>query len=226
MILKTLNLNKIYGIGENQVHAVKNLNLEVSKGEILSITGSSGSGKSSLLHMLGGLDTPTEGEIIVNNKQINNLNDNELSRYRRTEIGFIFQFYNLIPALSAKENIMLPLLLDKKSVNSDYADTLLEFLGIYDRRDHYPEALSGGQQQRVAIARALISHPSLILADEPTGNLDSRNSDEIVKGLYRSVREFDQTLIMITHDKNIADTAQRTIKIEDGEIVDDRRNHS
>ncbi len=225
-ILETKKLNKIYGSGENAVHAVKNLNIDIKRGDIVSITGSSGSGKSSLLHMLGGLDSPTSGEIHINNKQLTLMGEKELSDYRRGEIGFVFQFFNLLPILSAKENILLPTLLDNRKVDTEYVDELMNFLGIYERRDHYPEALSGGQQQRVAIARALINNPSIILADEPTGNLDSKSSEQVIKGLHRSIEQFNQTLIIITHDNKVAETANRVIKIEDGLIVEDRREIS
>ena len=218
-ILKTENLTKIYGKGENQVVALDKVNISVNEGEFVAIVGASGSGKSTLLHLLGGVDKPTSGTVFVGGKDIYKLSSDDLAKFRRREVGLIYQFYNLIPILNAKENITLPLELDNKKVNNEELDKLLKDLGMYERREHLPNQLSGGQQQRVSIGRALITHPSIVLADEPTGNLDSKSSDEIVELLKKANKEYKQTIIMITHNMELAQEADRIIKIEDGRIV-------
>jgi putative ABC transport system ATP-binding protein len=218
-ILKTENLTKIYGKGDNQVVALDNVNITINEGEFVSIVGASGSGKSTLLHLLGGVDKPTSGTVYVNGKDIYKLSSDNLAIFRRREVGLIYQFYNLIPILTAKENITLPLELDNKKVDNKELEKLLKDLGIEDRRNHLPNQLSGGQQQRVSIGRALITHPAIILADEPTGNLDSKSSDEIVELLRKTNKEYKQTIIMITHNMEIAKMADRIIEIEDGHIV-------
>lgn len=220
-ILKTLSLCKSYGEGEIKVEALKDINLSINQGEFVAIVGASGSGKSTLLHLLGGVDRPTSGNVIVDNVDVYNLNENQLAVFRRRKVGFIFQFYNLIPVLTAEENIKLPLLLDYKKEDKNYLDDLINILGIKDRLHHLPSELSGGQQQRVSIGRALAYKPSIILADEPTGNLDSKNSKEILELLKLSVKKYNQTLIMITHDVNIASQADRVITLEDGKVVSD-----
>lgn len=220
-ILKTVSLCKSYGEGEIKVEALKDINLSINQGEFVAIVGASGSGKSTLLHLLGGVDRPTSGNVIVDNVDVYNLNENQLAVFRRRKVGFIFQFYNLIPVLTAEENIKLPLLLDYKKEDKNYLDDLINILGIKDRLHHLPSELSGGQQQRVSIGRALAYKPSIILADEPTGNLDSKNSKEILELLKLSVKKYNQTLIMITHDVNIASQADRVITLEDGKVVSD-----
>lgn len=218
-ILRVENLVKKYGKNENEVVAVNNISFSVESGEFVAITGSSGSGKSTLLHLLGGVDRPTSGKVFVNGKDIYSLKDDELAIFRRREVGLIYQFYNLIPILNVVENITLPCDLDKKAVPQNELEELLKTLGLENRKNHLPNELSGGQQQRVAIGRALINHPSIVLADEPTGNLDSKASQEIVKLLKTSNEKYKQTIIMITHNPNIAKIADRIIKIEDGKIV-------
>ena len=213
------DLVKVYGKGKNAVTAVDHLSFTVEQGQFLAITGESGSGKTTLLNLLGALDTPTEGEVIIGGMPLVGAKDNVLSVYRRRNIGFIFQFYNLIPVLNAEENILLPLSLDNKEADRDYLDALLRELGLEERRTHYPHQLSGGQQQRVSIGRALISRPMLLLADEPTGNLDKKNSREIVSLLKESAKKYHQTIVMITHDEQIAASADRIIRLEDGKIV-------
>jgi len=220
-ILKTVSLCKSYGEGEIKVEALKDINLSINQGEFVAIIGASGSGKSTLLHLLGGVDRPTSGNVIVDNVDVYNLNENQLAVFRRRKVGFIFQFYNLIPVLTAEENIKLPLLLDYKKEDKNYLEDLINILGIKDRLHHLPSELSGGQQQRVSIGRALAYKPSIILADEPTGNLDSKNSKEILELLKLSVKKYNQTLIMITHDVNIASQADRVITLEDGKVVSD-----
>jgi putative ABC transport system ATP-binding protein len=220
-ILKTINLTKAYGALETKVEALKGLDISIKQGEFIAVVGASGSGKSTLLHLLGGLDRPSEGRVIIDGKDIYELSEKELSVFRRRKIGFIFQFYNLIPVLTAEENITLPLLLDNKKVDEKYIKELLELLGLKDRKNHLPNELSGGQQQRVSIGRALSYKPSIILADEPTGNLDSKNSRDVMELLTFSVRKYHQTLILITHDLDIASQADRIITIEDGAIVKD-----
>ncbi|NLU11500.1 MAG: ABC transporter ATP-binding protein [Tepidanaerobacter acetatoxydans] len=217
-ILKTVNLNKIYGEDENRVYALKNINMSVDKGEFVAIIGPSGSGKSTLLHLLGGLDRPTEGTIEINSDDIYKFSEDMLAKYRRTNIGFVFQQYNLIPVLNVRENIELPIRLDKKIPDKEYIDKLINFLGLTERQEHFPNQLSGGQQQRVAIGRALAAKPSIILADEPTGNLDTKTTEEVMELLEMSSKEFNQTLIVITHNTNIAKKAERVISIVDGKI--------
>ncbi len=218
-ILRVEHLTKKYGKGENEVVAVNDMSFSVNKGEFLSIVGSSGSGKSTLLHLLGGVDRPTSGKVFVEGKDIYSLTDDKLAIFRRRQIGLIYQFYNLLPILNVKENITLPCDLDGRKVNEDKIKELLITLGLENRTKHLPNQLSGGQQQRVSIGRALINNPAIVLADEPTGNLDSKASDEIVELLKMSNKKFNQTIIMITHDLEIAKLADRIIKIEDGKIV-------
>ena len=221
-ILQTENLTKIYGDGENAVHALRGINLTVEKGEFTAIVGTSGSGKSTLLHMLGGLDRPTTGKVMVDGKDIFSLSEEQLTIYRRRKIGFVFQSYNLVPVLNLYENIVLPLELDGKKIDREYIDQIAETLGLKDRLEALPNQLSGGQQQRVAIARALAGTPSIILADEPTGNLDSKTSQDVLSLLKVTSEKFGQTIVMITHNEEIAQMADRIIHIEDGCIF--RRN--
>ena len=224
-ILEIKNLCKEYGKGEIKVDALKNVSFEVEQGEFVAIVGPSGSGKSTLLHILGGVDTPTSGEVIISGTDIGKLNENNLAIFRRRQIGLIYQFYNLIPILNVEENMTLPILLDGKKPDKKLLKNLVEKLGLGDRLKHLPNQLSGGQQQRVSIGRALINHPALLLADEPTGNLDSKNSKEIIALLRKFNRENNQTVIIITHDERIALSADRVITIEDGQITkDEARN--
>ena len=218
-IVKVENLTKVYGKGNTKVVALDNVSYSVEKGEFVAIVGASGSGKSTLLHLIGGVDVPTSGKVFVGDKDIYKLNEESLAIFRRREVGLIYQFYNLIPILNVEENITLPILLDNKEVDKDYLNEIIKILGLETRKSHLPNELSGGQQQRVSIGRALITHPSVILADEPTGNLDSKSSEEIVLLLKKMNKEFKQTIIMITHDLEIAKVADRIIKIEDGHIV-------
>ena len=220
-ILKVENLTKSYGSGEAKVDALKNVNLSIKKGEFVAIVGPSGSGKSTLLHLLGGVDRPTSGKVYINDVDIYNLKEKDLSIFRRRNVGLIYQFYNLIPVLSVKENILLPAELDNRKIDKEFLDDLLKTLGLKERENHLPNELSGGQQQRTSIGRALINRPSIVLADEPTGNLDSKNSKEVLELLKLSVKKYNQTLILITHDINIAKSADRVITIEDGEIISD-----
>ncbi len=220
-ILKTIDLCKQYGKGDTKVEALKNINISINQGEFVAVVGSSGSGKSTLLHLLGGVDRPTSGKVIVDGQDVYSLNEKKLAVFRRRKVGFIFQFYNLIPVLTAEENVKLPLLLDNKKEDENYFEEILTTLGLQDRRKHLPSELSGGQQQRVSIGRALVYKPSIILADEPTGNLDSKNSKEILELLKLSAKKYNQTLIVITHDLNIASQADRVITLEDGAIVKD-----
>ncbi|CEN89800.1 ABC transporter ATP-binding protein [[Clostridium] sordellii] len=220
-ILRAENLTKSYGKGETKVDALKNINLSINKGEFVAIVGPSGSGKSTLLHLIGGVDRPTSGKVFINDVDIYSLKEKDLSIFRRRNVGLIYQFYNLIPVLSAKENILLPAELDNRKIDKKYLDDLLKTLGLKERENHLPNELSGGQQQRTSIGRALINRPSIVLADEPTGNLDSKNSKEVLELLKLSVKRYNQTLIMITHDTNIALQADRVITIEDGIIKDD-----
>lgn len=219
-ILKVENLTKIYGEGQNKVVALDNVSFSVEKGEFVAIVGASGSGKSTLLHLLGGVDKPTKGKVFVDGKDIYKLSEDNLAIFRRREVGLIYQFYNLIPILNVEENITLPLELDNRKVNKEDLNNLLKKLGMYNRRTHLPNELSGGQQQRASIGRALITHPAIILADEPTGNLDSKSSDEIVELLRKTNKEYKQTIIMITHNMEIAKIADRIIEIEDGHILE------
>lgn len=217
-VVEAVNLSKTYGKGNTKVDAIKDINLEIEQGEFVSIVGSSGSGKSTLLHLLGGVDSPSSGKVFVDGIDIYNLSEKELAIFRRRKIGFIFQFYNLIPVLTAEENILLPLLLDNKKVDHKHIGELVNILGLKERLDHLPNELSGGQQQRVSIGRALAYNPSIVLADEPTGNLDGRNSKEIIDLLKISVRKYNQTLILVTHDLELASQGDRIITIEDGKI--------
>lgn len=221
MILKVENLTKTYGKGNTLVKALDNVNFEVKKGEFVSIVGSSGSGKSTLLHILGGVDRPTSGKVIVNQKDVYKQSEFKLAIFRRREVGLIYQFYNLIPILDIEENITLPILLDKKKVDLNYLNDLIKTLGLEERVKHLPNELSGGQQQRVSIGRALMNKPSLLLADEPTGNLDSKTSDEIMNLLKLANEKYQQTVIMVTHDLELAKVASRIIEIEDGKIISD-----
>ena len=220
-ILKVENLTKSYGSGEAKVDALKNVNLSIKKGEFVAIVGPSGSGKSTLLHLLGGVDRPTSGKVYINDVDIYNLKEKDLSIFRRRNVGLIYQFYNLIPVLSVKENILLPAELDNRKIDKAFLDDLLKTLVLKEKENHLPNELSGGQQQRTSIGRALINRPSIVLADEPTGNLDSKNSKEVLELLKLSVKKYNQTLIMITHDNNIALQADRVITIEDGIIKSD-----
>lgn len=218
-ILRAENLTKKYGKGESEVIAVDNVSFSVEKGEFLAIVGSSGSGKSTLLHLLGGVDRPTSGKVYVDGKDIYSLNDDNLAIFRRRQVGIIYQFYNLIPILNVEENITLPCDLDGNKVDEKRLNELLKSLGLENRRKHLPNELSGGQQQRVSIGRAMINNPAIILADEPTGNLDSKSSEEIVELLKLTNKKYKQTIIMITHNLEIANRADRVITIEDGRIV-------
>ena len=220
-IVKTSGLSKVYGEGITRVDALKDVDISISQGEFVAIVGPSGSGKSTLLHLLGGVDRPTSGKVVVDGVDIYSLNEKELAVFRRRKVGFIFQFYNLIPVLTAKENIMLPLLLDSKEPDREYITELIDLLGLRDRQNRLPNELSGGQQQRVSIGRALAYNPSIVLADEPTGNLDSQNSKEIVNLLKFSVKKYHQTVVMITHDLELASQADRIITIEDGQVTTD-----
>jgi len=221
-ILKVEGLSKIYGKGNNKVEALKEVNLTINKGEFVAVVGASGSGKSTLLHLLGGLDKPTSGKVIIDNESIYDYKEEKLAVFRRRKIGFIFQFFNLIPVLDVEENISLPALLDNEKVDKAYLNELIKILGLEDRRTHLPSELSGGQQQRVSIGRAILNKPAIILADEPTGNLDSKTSKEVIELLRITARKYNQTLILITHDVNIATLADRVITIEDGEITTDK----
>lgn len=220
-LIEVKNLCKVYGSGEAKVEALKNINLEIEQGEFVAIVGPSGSGKSTLLHLLGGVDKPTSGEVIIRGESVYKLKEKELSVLRRRKIGFVFQFFNLIPVLTAEENIEMPVLLDGVKIDKEYLEDLLKLLGLENRRKYHPSELSGGQQQRVSIGRALANKPAVILADEPTGNLDSKNSKEILELLKYSAKKYKQTLILITHDINIARAADRVITIEDGKITAD-----
>lgn len=218
-ILKVENLTKVYGKGESEVIALDHVTFSVERGEFVAIVGASGSGKSTLLHLIGGVDRPTEGKVYIDGKNIYSLNDDNLAIFRRRQIGFIYQFYNLIPILNVEENITLPLDLDNRKPDKNNLNNLLNLLGLTNRRKHLPNQLSGGEQQRTSIGRALITNPTIILADEPTGNLDSKASDDIVELLIKSNKEYSQTIILITHNMEIAKCADRIIKIEDGKIV-------
>ena len=218
-ILRTEHLTKIYGKGDNQVIAVNDVSFSVEQGEFVAIVGSSGSGKSTLLHLLGGVDRPTSGKVFVQGEDVYQMNSDQLAIFRRRQVGLIYQFYNLIPILNVKENITLPCELDGRKVDEERLAELIADLGLSDRVNHLPNQLSGGQQQRVSIGRALITRPAIVLADEPTGNLDSKSSDEIVELLKISNRKYDQTIIMITHNLEIAKTADRILTMEDGRLV-------
>lgn len=216
------NLSKTYGKGENKVVAIDNVSFSVQKGEFVAIVGASGSGKSTLLHLIGGVDRPTSGKVFIDGKDIYQMSDDNLAIFRRRQVGLIYQFYNLIPILDVEENITLPCDLDNKKVNKQKLDVLLKNLGLDARRKHLPNELSGGQQQRTSIGRAIITNPSIILADEPTGNLDSKASEEIVNLLKKSNKELNQTIIMITHNMEIAKIADRVLEIEDGKIIKEK----
>ena len=222
-ILKCEGVRKVYGSGDNRVTALDGINLSVNKGEFVAILGASGSGKSTLLHILGSVDKPTDGKVIVDGTDLSNLNQTWAAIFRRRKVGLVYQFYNLIPTLTARKNILMPLSLDKKTPNPEYFDKVVKSLGIADRLDAMPNQLSGGQQQRVAIARSLIYRPALLLADEPTGNLDQRNSKEVVDMLKLSNRNLEQTILLITHDETVAMEAERILTLEDGRIIRDER---
>ena len=217
-IVKVENLSKVYGKGSTEVKALDNVSLSIEKGEFVAIVGASGSGKSTLLHLMGGVDRPTSGRVMINDTDIFQLNNDKLAIFRRRQIGIIYQFYNLLPTLNVEENITLPMELDGRKVEDGELDDILKLLGLTKRRKHLPNELSGGQQQRTSIGRALITRPALILADEPTRNLDSKSSNEIVELLRKSNREYNQTIVMITHNLEIAKCADRIITIEDGRI--------
>lgn len=223
-ILNVSNLCKIYGKGENEFLALNNISIKVKKGEFIAIVGKSGSGKSTLLHLLGGLDKPDRGNVIINNQDIYKMNDKELTVFRRKYIGFVYQFYNLIPALTVKENILLPALFDGRKISDKKLEELVKKLGLINKMEAYPNDLSGGQQQRVAIGRALINHPKIILADEPTGNLDTRSTKHIIKLLEYYNKKYRQTIIMVTHDLSLAKRASRIITMRDGKIIKDEMN--
>ena len=222
-ILKCECIGKIYGSGANQVWALDKVNLSVEKGEFVAIIGASGSGKSTLLHILGSVEKPTNGKVLVDDIDISSMNRTQAAIFRRRKVGLIYQFYNLIPTLTIQKNILMPLLLDKKKVNQEYFEQIVNSLGISDKLNFLPNQLSGGQQQRAAIARALIYRPALLLADEPTGNLDQKNSKEIIDMLKLSNRNLNQTILLITHDEKIALEADRIITLEDGKIISDTR---
>lgn len=221
-ILRTEDLKKYYGSGANMVRALDGVSLQVEEGEFVAVVGTSGSGKSTLLNMMGGLDVPTEGEVIIGGKKLSHMDDERLTIFRRRRIGFVFQNYNLIPILNVYENIILPVSLDGEKPDDRYIRKIIDLLGLKDRLTEMPNNLSGGQQQRVAIARALATKPALLLCDEPTGNLDSRTSQDVLGLIRMSSREFDQTVVMITHNEEIAQTADRVIRIEDGKITESR----
>lgn len=222
-ILKVENLTKVYGSGNNKVVALDNVSFSVEKGEFVSIVGASGSGKSTLLHLLGGVDRPTSGKVLINDTDIFKMNDDDLAIFRRRQVGLIYQFYNLIPILNVRENITLPLELDNKKVSDEEVDNLIKMLGLDKRSKHLPNELSGGQQQRTSIGRALITRPAIVLADEPTGNLDTKASEDIVSLLKKSNKEMKQTIIMITHNLELAKVADRIIEMEDGRIVGEEK---
>lgn len=222
VILETNQLSKFYGINKNQVKAVNNVSIKINRGEFVAIVGKSGSGKSTLLHMLGGLDMPTEGKVLLSGNDMYQMSEDQLAIFRRRKIGFIFQAYNLVSAINVWENIVLPLGLDGEKVDEVYANDIITTLGIENRIHNLPNTLSGGQQQRVAIARALITKPEILFADEPTGNLDSKTSDEVIGLLKMTAKKYGQTIVMITHDDEIAQVADRILIIEDGQVVDFR----
>ena len=223
-ILKVNELTKVYGKGENEVRALDGVSFSVEKGEFIAIVGPSGSGKSTLLHILGGVDRPTSGQVYMNGQDVYKKNEEQLAIFRRREVGLIYQFYNLIPVLNVVENITLPILMDKQNIQKERLDEIIEVLNLKGREGHLPSQLSGGQQQRVSIGRALINMPAIVLADEPTGNLDRKNSQEIIELLKMTNRKYNQTVIVITHDENIALQADRIITIEDGKIIKDVDN--
>ena len=219
-LLEVSNVSKTYGSGEAAVKALKKVSFSVPKGEYVAIVGESGSGKSTLLNMIGALDTPTSGNVVISGKEIFSMNDRKLTIFRRRNIGFIFQAFNLIPELTVEQNIVFPVLLDYQKPDTKYLEELLSVLNLKERRRHLPSQLSGGQQQRVAIGRALITRPALILADEPTGNLDSQNTSEVITLLKEASKKYEQTIIMITHSRSIAQTADRILQVSDGELTD------
>ena len=219
-LLEVQSLSKTYGSGETAVHALKDVSFSVPKGEFVAVVGESGSGKSTLLNMIGALDTPTSGKVIIDGKDIFSMNDRKLTVFRRRNIGFIFQAFNLVPELTVEQNIIFPMLLDYQKPDKKHLEELLTVLNLKERRNHLPNQLSGGQQQRVAIGRALITRPSLILADEPTGNLDSRNSSEVIALLKEASKKYEQTIIMITHNRQLAQTADRVLQVSDGVLTD------
>ncbi|MDD7642948.1 MAG: ABC transporter ATP-binding protein [bacterium] len=219
-LLEVQSISKTYGSGETAVHALKHVSFSVPKGEFVAVIGESGSGKSTLLNILGGLDTPTSGEVYIDGKGTFSMKEKNLTVFRRRNIGFIFQAFNLIPELTVEQNMIFPILLDYQKPNKKYLEELLTVLGLKERRNHLPSQLSGGQQQRVAIGRALITHPSLILADEPTGNLDTQNTSEVITLLKEASRQYEQTIIMITHNRRIAQSADRILQISDGVLTD------
>mgnify|MGYP005766431667 CR=1 FL=1 len=219
-LLEVKNLSKTYGQGEAAVHALRGATFTVPKGEFVAVVGESGSGKSTLLNLIGGLDTPTEGKVLIDGKDIFAMKDRSLTVFRRRNIGFVFQSFNLIPELTVEQNILFPVLLDYQTPDRAYLEELLEVLGLTERRHHLPGQLSGGQQQRAAIGRALITRPALILADEPTGNLDTRNSGEVIALLKKASRSYEQTIVMITHSRTIAQTADRILQVSDGVVTD------
>lgn len=225
-LLEVKSLSKIYGSGNTAVHALKNVSFTVPKGEFVAIVGESGSGKSTLLNMIGALDTPTEGKVYIDGKDILSMDDNAMTVFRRRNIGFIFQAFNLMPELTVEQNIIFPVLLDYQKPDKAYLDELLSVLNLKERRNHLPSQLSGGQQQRVAIGRALFTRPSLILADEPTGNLDSQNTNEVIALLKETSKKYEQTIVMITHSRSIAQTADRILKVSDGMLQDFGRQSS
>ncbi len=222
-ILKCENVRKVYGARNNQVVALDHINLSVQKGEFVAIVGASGSGKSTLLHILGSVDKPTEGKVLIEGTELSSMNRTQAAIFRRRKVGLVYQFYNLIPTLTVRKNILMPLLLDKRKPNKEYFEQIVHSLGIEDKLESLPSQLSGGQQQRVAIARSLIYRPALLLADEPTGNLDRKNGEEIIDLLKLSNRNLEQTILLITHDEKIALEADRVITIEDGKIVGDQK---
>ena len=223
-LLKVENLCKVYGKGENEVRAVDGVSFSVPKGQMVAIIGASGSGKSTLLHMIGAVDRPTSGKIYLDGQDVFQQNNRELAIFRRRQVGLIYQFYNLIPVLTAEENITLPMLMDGRKPDKEHLEKILDMLGLTARRDHLPSQMSGGQQQRVSIGRALFTAPQVILADEPTGNLDSKNSAEIMELFRRSNKELKQTILIITHDENIAEQCDRIIVLSDGKIISDEAN--
>ena len=222
-VLKTVNLTKTYGSGDSKVEALKGVDLTILKGEFVAIIGASGSGKSTLLHMLGGLDRPTSGEVMIDGENIYQYKEEQLAVLRRRKVGFVFQFFNLVPVLNVEENMSLPALLDYQKVDQAHLDKLMGMLGLKERRLHLPSELSGGQQQRVSIGRALMTKPAILLADEPTGNLDSQTSKEVIELLKMMAKQLKQTMIIITHDRNVADMADRVITLKDGQVVLDTR---
>jgi len=225
-LLKVENLCKVYGKGENEVKAVDGVSFSVPKGQMMAIVGASGSGKSTLLHMIGAVDRPTSGKIWLDGQDVFSQNNRELAIFRRRQVGLIYQFYNLIPVLTAQENITLPLLMDGRKPDEEHLEKILDMLSLKERRNHLPSQMSGGQQQRVSIGRALFTSPQVILADEPTGNLDSKNSSEVMELFRRSNREFKQTIIIITHDESIAAQCDRIMVLRDGRIISDEANGS